>query len=90
MPHACSSILWRIGGPISTSSGASTRGSAAILAVRDALAVLGAVAAPVSLADVQAHASAVAKAKVRSVLAMMKLRNGYVNSQVPTPNPQGG
>jgi ATP-dependent DNA helicase RecQ len=45
---------------------------AAILGVRDALAGLGASDTPVSLADVQAHASTVAKAKVRSVLAMMK------------------
>ena len=47
-------------------------GGEAIIAVRDALQGLGAAAAAVSLADVQAHASSVAKTKVRSVLSMMK------------------
>jgi len=47
-------------------------GADAILAVRDALQGLGAVENPVALTDLQAHASTVAKAKVRSVLSMMK------------------
>ena len=47
-------------------------GAEAILAVRDALQGLGAADAAVTLADVQAHASSVAKSKVRSVLSMMK------------------
>ncbi|HEX6944803.1 MAG TPA: ATP-dependent DNA helicase RecQ [Casimicrobiaceae bacterium] len=47
-------------------------GTEGILAVREALLALGAGAAAVSLADVQAHASGVARTKVRSVLAMMK------------------
>jgi ATP-dependent DNA helicase RecQ len=45
-----------------------------ILAVRDALAGLGASEAPVTLAEIQAHATSVAKTKVRSVLSMMKER----------------
>jgi ATP-dependent DNA helicase RecQ len=47
-------------------------GAEAILAVRDALQALGASEAAVALADLQAHASTVARTKVRSVLAMMK------------------
>jgi ATP-dependent DNA helicase RecQ len=47
-------------------------GAEAILAVRDALQGLGGAETPVTLAEVQAHASAVPKTKVRSVLAMMK------------------
>ena len=47
-------------------------GAAAILAVRDALQGLGAAETPATLAAVQAHASGVAKTKVRSVLSMMK------------------
>jgi ATP-dependent DNA helicase RecQ len=47
-------------------------GAEAILAVRDALQALGAVDAPIALADLQAHAATVAKSKVRSVLSMMK------------------
>jgi ATP-dependent DNA helicase RecQ len=47
-------------------------GADAILGVRDALQALGAASAAVTLADVQAHASTVARTKVRSVLAMMK------------------
>jgi ATP-dependent DNA helicase RecQ len=47
-------------------------GSDAILAVRDALHRLGACDAPVALAQIQEHASSVARSKVRSVLAMMK------------------
>jgi ATP-dependent DNA helicase RecQ len=47
-------------------------GAEAILAVRDALQGLHASDHPVALADIQAHASTVAKAKVRSVLSMMK------------------
>jgi ATP-dependent DNA helicase RecQ len=49
-------------------------GAEAIAAVRDALQALGAAAQPVALAAVQAHATGVARAKVRSVLAMMKTR----------------
>jgi ATP-dependent DNA helicase RecQ len=44
----------------------------AILAVRDALARLGDAGAPVALQDIQAHASSVAKTKVRSVLSVLK------------------
>jgi ATP-dependent DNA helicase RecQ len=47
-------------------------GGEAILAVRDALQGLGAAENAVPLADLQAHASAVARTKVRSVLSMMK------------------
>ncbi|HEX6976050.1 MAG TPA: ATP-dependent DNA helicase RecQ [Vicinamibacterales bacterium] len=47
-------------------------GAEAILTVREALLALGAGNAPIALADIQAHASAVANTKVRSVLAMMK------------------
>jgi ATP-dependent DNA helicase RecQ len=47
-------------------------GAESILAVRDALIGLGAAGQPVVLADIQAHASAVASTKVRSVLSMMK------------------
>jgi ATP-dependent DNA helicase RecQ len=47
-------------------------GGEAIIAVRDALQGLGASENAVGLADVQAHASTVAKTKVRSVLSMMK------------------
>jgi ATP-dependent DNA helicase RecQ len=47
-------------------------GGDAILSVRDALQGLGAADAAVALPDIQAHASTVAKSKVRSVLAMMK------------------
>jgi ATP-dependent DNA helicase RecQ len=47
-------------------------GAEAILAVRDALRGLGAADAPVALTAVQAHAAAVARTKVRSVLWMMK------------------
>jgi ATP-dependent DNA helicase RecQ len=47
-------------------------GGSAILAVRDALAGLGAADAPVALAAVQDHAAGVARTKVRSVLSMMK------------------
>jgi ATP-dependent DNA helicase RecQ len=47
-------------------------GAEAIITVRDALAARGAGEAPVALADVQAHATPVPKAKVRSVLALMK------------------
>jgi ATP-dependent DNA helicase RecQ len=43
-----------------------------ILAVRDALAALGATESPVALPRIQEQASTVAKTKVRSVLAMMK------------------
>ncbi len=43
-----------------------------ILAVRDALAELGASQTPATLADIQSHATSVAKTKVRSVLSMMK------------------
>ena len=43
-----------------------------ILAVRDALAEVGASAAPVSVAQIQTQATSVAKTKVRSVLSMMK------------------
>ncbi len=47
-------------------------GPDAITAVRDALHGLGAAADPVTLAAVQAHATGVARTKVRSVLSMMK------------------
>jgi ATP-dependent DNA helicase RecQ len=47
-------------------------GADAILAVRDGLQALGAADAPVRLADLQAQASTTARAKVRSVLSMMK------------------
>jgi ATP-dependent DNA helicase RecQ len=47
-------------------------GAEAIVAVRDALQALGASEEAVTVADVQAHASSVAKTKVRSVLSMMK------------------
>jgi ATP-dependent DNA helicase RecQ len=47
-------------------------GADAVLAVRDALQRLGAAETVVSLAAVQEEASAVARTKVRSVLAMMK------------------
>jgi ATP-dependent DNA helicase RecQ len=47
-------------------------GADAILAVRDALQGLGAADAAVTLADLQQHASTVARTKVRSVLSMMK------------------
>ena len=47
-------------------------GGDAIIAVRDALQGLGASESAVGLADLQAHASTVAKTKVRSVLSMMK------------------
>jgi ATP-dependent DNA helicase RecQ len=43
-----------------------------ILAVRDALAALGAAETPATLAEIQSHAASVAKTKVRSVLSMMK------------------
>ena len=47
-------------------------GADAILAVRNALAALGADGAPVPLAAIQAHAQGVARTKVRSVVVMMK------------------
>jgi ATP-dependent DNA helicase RecQ len=47
-------------------------GAEAILAVRDALQALGASEDAVSLHDLQAQASSVARTKVRSVLSMMK------------------
>ena len=47
-------------------------GAEDILAVRDALVALGASASPISLADIQSSATTVAKAKVRSVLTIMK------------------
>jgi len=47
-------------------------GADAIIAVRDALQGLGASDTAIGLADLQAHASTVAKTKVRSVLSMMK------------------
>ena len=43
-----------------------------ILAVRDALEGLGGAAAPVALADLQAHAASTATSKLRSVLTVMK------------------
>ena len=46
-------------------------GAEAIQAVRDALRALAA-SEPAALADIQAHATTVARTKVRSVLAMMK------------------
>jgi ATP-dependent DNA helicase RecQ len=48
-------------------------GAEAILAVRDALQALAAADKAVALADIQAQASTVPGAKVRSVLSMMKL-----------------
>jgi ATP-dependent DNA helicase RecQ len=47
-------------------------GAEHILAVRDALATLGAAQTPAALAEVQACTTAVPKTKVRSVLSMMK------------------
>jgi ATP-dependent DNA helicase RecQ len=47
-------------------------GADAILAVRDALQALGAADTSVELRQIQDHASTVARAKVRSVLSMMK------------------
>jgi ATP-dependent DNA helicase RecQ len=47
-------------------------GATDILAVRDALAELGAADTPVSLPALQAQTTSVAKTKVRSVLSMMK------------------
>ncbi|MGH9308506.1 MAG: RecQ family ATP-dependent DNA helicase [Vicinamibacterales bacterium] len=47
-------------------------GAEAILAVRDALQGLGAAETPTALGEIQAHASTVARTKVRSVLSMMK------------------
>ena len=43
-----------------------------ILAVRDALVALNGAAEPVALASIQAHAASTAKAKLRSVLTVMK------------------
>lgn len=47
-------------------------GAADVLAVRDALAALGASDTPATLAQIQSQATSVAKTKVRSVLSMMK------------------